>query len=82
MCIRDRLAEHIKGVQTNSERLSNEIHHRQVEVETLRETLKKLDERVEKTEFLPDLVSKLKTSIMWLAGLIGGISIIMSIWGS
>jgi chromosome segregation ATPase len=65
------LAEHILGVNTNRERLNLEIETRKNEKELLSKQILDLDIRLKNAEFVPNLVSNLKTAILWIGGLAG-----------
>lgn len=68
--------EHIQGVQTNTERLNEEIEFRKVEKELIQKQIKDLDERMKKAEFVPNLMSNLKTAAVWTAGLLAALGAI------
>jgi len=74
------LAEHIQGVHTNSERLTNEIKYRALEFKTLQETINALQERVERAEFVPDLFSRLKKAILWITPVLAGVLVLYNFW--
>lgn len=62
------LDQHILGVKTNMERLNVEIAARKVEKELIQKQIQELDDRLKKAEFVPNLISNLKTAVIWIAG--------------
>lgn len=62
------LDQHILGVKTNMERLNVEIAARRDEKELIQKQIAELNQRMARAEFVPNLVSNLKTAIVWIAG--------------
>jgi chromosome segregation ATPase len=70
------LDEHILGVTTATNRLELEIASRKEEHTLIRKQIQDLDNRLKKAEFLPTLMSGIKKSLKWLAGIVTATAII------
>lgn len=70
------LAEHILGVKTNAERLSEEIAFRKEEKKVLEAQLQVFEARLQKAEFIPNFISNAKTILLWVSGVAGALTVI------
>ena len=63
------LDKHILGVQTNVERLNEEIKLRKVEKELIAKQMAYTEERLKKLEVIPNLLTGIKRVLTWIGGL-------------
>lgn len=78
------LDEHILGVKTNMERLNEERAARLQEKELIQKQIQELDVRLKKAEFVPNLISHMRTALIWIGGActaIGAIAGVLKLFG-
>lgn len=81
----DLLAEHIAGVQTNRERLDNEVQARKdllvQHEEASQKRFEELDERLKIVEFLPNLMTNIWKATKWIAAFLAAVTVIAKFLG-
>jgi len=73
------LTEHKLGVATNREDLALQKEKWKEEKKINNEEMKEVKKRLTKVEFVPNLISHLKTALIWIGSVAGAVYVILKV---